>query len=451
MTPPPELAHPTPRRRLSVHLFLVLVAMGVLIAWLHAGPAGPNSYEAIARAGVGKDLLDGLPRGRQGLVGSLRWAPLPTLLALPLMGIPPLADSRFAMAVAASIGSALVCVFLSRWWARYGMRETIRVPIVFALFLSPPMLRPILEGSSATLFAFFAISALANLIHWWESQDLRGLAYTALSTAGAAYVHYQGALLLLFALALFSVHLVASRKRESYIEGALITLLLPGAYLLALWFATNWLLMGDALFFVRAVLQAAAKGSLVTLVAESQPWSVCLAPALLGVLGWGLCRLAGRRRSLWTGLPVLTGCGLLWLGGVDTLWPSPPDPATAELRSTIVPALVSAHRNDSIIVSGYRGYLLRRSALARAGALVHELHLYPAKVFHETRGRRLYILVPNPRSPDPACPTDAAWEDATLALPDVFDHGARGLIFERAWTNWTLYRVVRIDAPDQPV
>ncbi|HRU04591.1 MAG TPA: hypothetical protein P5137_02310 [Candidatus Brocadiia bacterium] len=451
MNPLPRLYRAAPTPRFGVYLFLLLTAMGVLIAWLHAGPAGPSSYEAIVRAGVGKDLLAGLPRGRQGLVGSLKWAPLPTLLALPLMGVPALAEGRFPMAVAASIGSALVCVFLSRWWARYGMRETIRAPIAFALFLSPPMLRPILEGSSETLFAFFAISALANLIHWWESQDLRGLAYTALSTAGATYVHYQGALLILFALALFSVHLVSSRKRESYIEGALITLLLPGAYLVVLWFAANWLLMGDAFFFIRAIVHAAADGSLGLLLVQSQPWSACLAPALLGVLGWGLCRLAGRRRTLWTGLPVLAGCLLLWTGGVSAMWPAAPDPATAELRATVLPALVSSHFKDKIIVSGYRGYLLRRTALERCGALVHELNLYPDRIFQQTRGRRLYILVPNPRSPDPACPTDAAWEDATLALPGVFDHGARGLIFERAWTNWALYRVVRLDTPEQPV
>ena len=72
------IPRPRGRHAAGVYLFLVLVGLGVALAHYRVGPGGPGTREAVVRVGVGEDLLLGRTRGRQGLVGSLRWAPLPT-------------------------------------------------------------------------------------------------------------------------------------------------------------------------------------------------------------------------------------------------------------------------------------------------------------------------------------------------------------------------------------
>ena len=453
---------------MGVYLFLALTALGVALAHYRLGARGPDSYEALARVGVGHDLLDGAPRGRQGLVGSLRWAPLPTLLELPLLRLPGLEDGAFAASVVSVLGAACLCVFLTRWWAQYGMREVIRTPIAFALFLSPPMLRPILEGSSSTLFAFLVVAALAHLIHWWEAEKpgmgdlaapvstdktakLRSLAYTAVAAGAAIFVRYQAVVLLAAVTLLFTVHLIVNRKRESYVEATLITLLLPGLYLVGLWFAANWLIMGDALFFLRGLGTYAGKWAALGALSEGCEWSACLVPALIGMLGWAVCRMAGRRRSALTGLPCLIVCGALWLPGLTAIEPRPPDPSTVELRDTVLPYLLKQHGEDRILVGGYRGYQVRELTPHHPGLIAHELSVYLNTTLARTRGRKLYLLAPNPRMRDPHEENIDRWEDINLKFPGVYERGFRGLLFERNWGHWSLWRVVRLDSPEQPV
>lgn len=452
------------KRRVAAYLFLVLAGLGVALARHYVGPEGPGSYEAIVRAGVNRDLMDGLTRGRQGLVGSLRWAPLPTLLALPLASAPGLGEGGFGMCVVAAVASALLCVFLSRWWVQYGMGEFVATACAFALFLSPPLLRPILAGTSETLFVFCVVATMAHLIHWWETEELRSLAYMAVSAGAAVYARYQAFVLVALVLMLCLVHLVLRRKRESYVEGTLIALLLPAAYLVALWHGANWLIMEDALFFMRMPL--AREGGLLSagLLTEGAEWEACLIPLLIALLGWGLCRLSGAKRSAWTGVPVLAACGLLWLNGPDALAPRAApraraggapafqalDPTSVELRETVLPYLREAHAEHRILVSGYRGYEIRHVA-GQADMFVHRLSLYLDEALEDTRGRELYLLVPRADMGDPRWEDIDRWEDANIKYPGIYAEGARGLLYERAWTRWSLWKVVRTDTEDQPL
>ena len=459
----------SPRRRkprVGVYLFLALTALGTALAYYRVGPQGPSSYEAIVRAGVGRDLLDGAPRGRQGLVGSLRWAPLPTLLALPLLRIPGLENGAFAASVVAAVGAALLCVFLTRWWAQYGMKEIILTPIAFALFLSPPLLRPILDGDSSPLFVFLVVATLAHLIHWWEAETpagegpgeptdktakLRSLAYTAVAAGATVFVRYQGVVVLAVVTLIFAAHLIANRKREAYVEATLITLLLPGVYMVGLWFAANWLIMGDALFFVRGLRTFHGPRGWLEALTRGCEWRGCLAPALIGVLGWAICRMFKRRRTIWSGAPVLIACGALWLGGAQAVESRPMDPTSLQLRTEALPYLRSRLQDDRILVCGYRGYEIRANAPAADQLFVHELSMYMKRALQDTRGRHLYLLIPNPVIKDTGREDIDRWEDIILLHPRAYEQGFRGLLFEKSWDHWSLWRVVRLDAPDQPV
>lgn len=446
--------------RASAYLFLVLFGFGVALAYRTLGPDGPKSYEAVVRAGVCRDLMAGLPRGRQGLVGSLRWAPLPTLLALPWAT----EGGTFGMSVAAAAAAAGLCVFLFSWWTQYGMSRIPAAAAAFALFFSPPLLRPILAGTSETVFAFCIVVMLAHFIHWWETEELRSLAYTAVAGGVAVFVRYQAVAALAFVLALYLVHLVAQRRRESYVEATLITFLMPGAYVIGLWFAANWLIMGDALFFLRGLGGFAGREGLRVALTDGAEWLACLPPALVGVLGWGLGRLNGSRRNYWTGAPVLLACALLWTGGAVGLRPVPAgenagwlfasadagayrslDPASAELRKEVLPALMRKYAEHRVVVSGYRGYEIRRLLPQPNYMVVHTLSLYLDEAQEDTKGHRLYLLAPRERMGDPQWEDIDRWEDANIRFPRLHTQGARGLIYEKAWRYWSLWMVVRTD------
>ena len=431
------------KERIGMYLFIILVGTGALLALYRVGEEGPDTREALVRVGVGRDLLLGATRGRQALVGSLRWAPLPTLLPILLLRVPGIEGGTLAVSIVAAVGAACLCVFLSRWWAQYGMREEIRVPIAFALFLSPPLLKPIFEGSAETLFVFLVIGTVAHLIHWWETEELRSLAYAAISAGLAPLVRYQGIVLPAFVMFLLLVHLVVHRKREAYAEGTLITFLVPAAYFVGLWYAGNWLIMGDGTFFLRGLEVFRDPSRWASLLVDQCEWGACVLPGLIGVLGWGLCRLAGKKSTFWTGLPVLAACGLLWIEGTRPLEPPPPDPTATQLAEVVLPYLSSAHRKDRIIISGYRGYEVRRLTHDKSMYL-HKQSLYMDQALEQTRGKRLYLLVPAPDGDD-------RWEDVNLKYPGVFTDGCRGVVFEKAWERWSLWRVVRLDTPDQVI
>ena len=99
----------TPSRTERYVFFAVTLAALLAAAWyIHRPPT--VSEEAVSRAGVASDLLAGRVEGRQGLIGSLKWPPLPTMLALPLVKVPYLGTTGLALVLvnAVEIGRAHV-------------------------------------------------------------------------------------------------------------------------------------------------------------------------------------------------------------------------------------------------------------------------------------------------------------------------------------------------------
>ena len=82
-------------------------------------------------------------------------------------------------------------------------------------------------------------------------------------------------------------YLLVEREKEAYTEGTLLVLLSPTVYAVALWFAANWLIMGDPLFFFRGLTYERAAGvGWLELLLEACEWSFCLLPLLLALGAW---------------------------------------------------------------------------------------------------------------------------------------------------------------------
>jgi hypothetical protein len=439
MTAPPRQGRTFGRTELAV--FFLCLAAGALIVRSTVWESPSFGAEAIHRAGVGEDLLHGLRRGRQGFVGSLRHAPLPTLLALPLLELPavggPWALTTLALLSAAATGAAL-----SAWLRLCGISRLTRLAAALAVTCSPLMMREVLRGSSEPLFALLLFSALCLLLHWSRTDRLRSLGYLAVVTGLALATRYQAVALLGVVAAVVALHLVQRRRTASYAEATLIILLTPSLYVTGLWIMSNWLLMGEACFFLRGLSNTTDRpGFLLHLLGEGALWRL---PVLLGgvaVVGRLAARLTRPRWRSLAGLATLL-VGLVFWTNADAPWRYRPARAEAALPR-IVREFNTAYDDAWLVVAGYRGYDVAHAARAQpARFLYHTLSFYPEQMLRRTKGKRCYLLVPRPKGCD-------RWEDILLKYPDVYAKGAPFLVYERAWPGWRLWRMVRMDETDR--
>ncbi len=439
MSVPSRSAQPP---RYALWLFVVLLVVGLGAAWYVMSRSPDFSREAVIRAGVGQDLLAGLPRGRQGLVGSLGWAPLPTLMGLPLLRLPEPFGNLYAFTFMAVAAAAGLCAFLNEWLRRCGVRGGVRFAVTLVVFLSPAIQHPAMMGSSGPFFALMVMATVIFLLHWWETEQLRSLAYLAVTVALAVLTRHQGLLLFIGALLVVLAHLALRPARRNYAEATLIIFLVPPLYAALLWLATNWLIMGDALFFLRGLRTAGASwGEALALLSEGVDWRLALTLAALPLLAWVVYRGARGRRALWVGLPTLAASFLLWWGegAPEILRPTPADEELAQ----VVAHLNSVRRHDWVVVSGYRGYEVASAMPGRGRAqLQHVLSFYLDPVLRDTVRRRTYLLVPEPTGAD-------RWEDINLTIPRLYDEGAPFTVYEKSWNHWRLLRVVRVDETDR--
>lgn len=422
----------------AILVVCAVVACGVLFYLGNARPAFDR--EAIVRAGVGQDLLDGLGRGRQGLVGSLYYAPLPTLLALPLFGLPPAAEWGFVV-VSIMAGAATV-LLLAIWLRHCRLNGWIRFGIAFAVFASPLMLRQMLSGRSEPLFAFFALAVACFFMHWWRTDQLRSLGYLAVALGLALATRYQALLLALPVTFFVLVHLIERRHSESYAEATLIVFLTPALYVAGLWAMANWLIMGDPLFFLRGLWNTTGREQhLLKLASDGLDWRPVLLVIGIALLGRLSASLSTRPRRRFAGLLVLIASLFIWSpAGLMLQEPMPPE--ELELQR-VLHEFNESWGGDWLVAAGYRGYdIRRRPAVPEPPFLHHTLDFHPGGMLKDTRGKRTYLLVPLPEGAD-------RWEEINLAYPDIAHHAAPFTVYERTWKYWRLWRVVRQDETDR--
>ena len=453
------------RFRAEMALFLILIAGALMALWWQGDGVPLLGQEAVIRLGVGQDLLDGLSRGRQGLIGSLRWAPLPTLLLMPVLRLPAPFGGNWAPIFVAVAVSALLCAFLSAWLARCGVAWAFRIIIAVAVFASPAMWHSCRIGASEPLFLLLVLSTLCFLMHWWETGQLRSLAYLALSLALALITRYEAILLLMGAAGIMAGHLFTRRRPPHYTEATLTIFLVPAVYVVALWVVCNWLIMGDAFFFARGLVWShRLRAEDTRLLGDPREWAKVFLVCAVALAAWRIRELPERPRPVWGGWALIFICVLLgYVLPAENLLPannpfSPNDgrassepyqtvfvpnngqqsPYEVELAK-VVRYVAKSYSDDWIVYSGYRGYELE-AQFKEAGAkhFLHTLSLYPNELVEKTRGKRTFLLVPISQG-------DAVWEDVNLKYPDLFERGTCFTVFEYSWRSWVLVRLVRLD------
>jgi len=181
------------------------------------------------------------------------------------------------------------------------------------------------------------------------------------------------------------------------------------------------------------------------MLTDACEWSFCLLPLFTALGAWILTQA---KPGLL--LRLVRGAAIVALAAAalvhEVRHPSPLLPETettaAAGLSTVVADIERDFAGHKVVVSGYNGYeVLRR--VKTYGIFKHVMSVYLDKVLKETLGQKVYFLVP-------ADEADGRWEDMNLTYPGIYQNGANFAIFERAWTHWRMFRIVRIDSPRRP-
>lgn len=415
-----------------------LAVAGLLVAAILLSGQFPRPHyamEPVRRAMVARDLLGGLSRGRQGLVGSPQVAPLPTVLIVLLSLIPSVGPTPAAGCLVAAVAALLLCFHINRLWAGEGISWMVRCPALACLLLSPAVTASIQAGRSTMLFLALVVCGWGFLVRWVRRGALHDLAYAALLLGLSVGVRYQALLIVGVGLVVVSAAALLRRRSWTLVEGTAITFLLPTGYVIALWVGGNWLILGNPVFFLRGLVHTLRQGTVGAgpLLAEGCEWTALGAAALLALsvpVAAALRRGSGGgwlRHGAALGA-ALAAVPLMELGGAME--------AAAGTDSRIphaIACLQQRHRNAAFVVTGYEGYTFM--ATARGGRdggdgggdpehyWIHLMHLEPArfrKILRDFRGRNIYLLVNTESTLERWEEMGLEWREPHARVPEEF-------------------------------
>ncbi len=441
-------------------------------------------YESICR-----QLIDNVTEGRQALVGSVWWPPVPVLLRLPVVYLVPGLPGLPSLLV--SVGAGVLTLLLL---ARFCRRRRLGWPgwlLTAAVALNPAWLQRLTDGSSGTLAVLLMVLTALAAYRWLETGTLRGLTAFGGSAALLALTGFDAGLWLMAAVVLTALlrRTVCAGGAEH--RAALLLALLPLLYGYGLWMLMNWLIMGDGVYFLRPLLQGSvasrAPGGasvispveitaavVIGLAALRFVWrrhmpGLCLAAVSLVplALALGLARVG----LLWDGSPLLSAVvplAALTMGAACALpppgrrrWDVPA--CLAALALLVVPHVFTAGaRDDSAPPAGIPDAARVRADIAQVVNLrsPHALVFvcgYPSYRllgadggetfrhaldfnFHQARldywGHDLYLLVRMPGGRD-------AVDSIHWQIDRMYELGSRNTLYVGDWNGWRLFELIQ--------
>jgi hypothetical protein len=295
------------QRSLETGRALVLAAVALVLAQ-QSGVAGWASLDVLH--GICRELLQGSTEGRQALVGSCWYGPLPILAGtLGAWLVPGPEALPWALLAVAWLGWAMALYRLGRL-----VHATLLIRLLVQLAAAASLV--VCEGAwqpTVALPVWLGVQAASSCADWSVTRRMGALAtlgFTlgALLLCGVTLCGWM--VWVLACLALVTVFAPEVRRR---LAAVLLLGALPLVYAVGVWSLMNWLLLGHPLFFVQSLAGAeclrwhgwpTAGGSAVNMLA-------------LGMAVGALVLAAYRRRP--EGL-VLGGlaCGAWWWGGILT-------------------------------------------------------------------------------------------------------------------------------------
>ena len=478
------------QRRRFVRYGIGAILFGVLVATALARMASVSPY-GVAAEEICRELLKGSTVGRQALISSVWWPPMPILLRLPIAAlVGPVSGSIASIVVAAFFGVAALLLLermLFVWkagWIRFGL--------VAAAGAHPAFLEACLDGSTLTSVTFVALLIVFCLAEWTRFRKLRYLATFAIAAGLLPTFSFELAPWLCLVFLAITIDTLFTRAPAVKKRATLLLTFLPILYVLGLWILVNWLIMGDALYCVRSLQRLELwQGAETVEWVPSTALLWCAAPALLLLL---LSLMRANRPGIVLGVVAVAPialviaqlfCQMGWMTAPAAVLTLPSAcvaagflPATLgaarSTRSTFLAVAciataiysLSAHRGSDplpveespkdnrlrlaqieqhiaqrtrypkVFVCGYASLSLLSGQDARA-TFVRNLDISISKEKMDYHGHALYILLHAPTG-------RFAMDSVHWKHKDMFTLGSRSLLYDGDWGNWRLFEIVQV-------
>jgi hypothetical protein len=482
-----------PVKRLSLLLLAALGLAGLAGIALVAADSVPLAPDSVIRESLCRRMILGTTEGRQGLVSSVWFAPLPTVARLPLVYLLP--DSLIGLPsrlVSLFFGlAALVVLARTAWRWAGGLPAAL---VTLGLAAQPAFLVACVDGGDATTAAFFLLLAASSWSRWVLEDRLTHLSLMSLAAALLCLTRFELVGWTAAGFVFVLLHEYAAPRLPGQRQAILILGLLPWAYGVSLWVMGNWLIMGDALYFLRGLGSLAPASQ--PFPSPALPWAdpawwlplafpalllpialvrresagaslaaltlaMALLAAALDALGclWDapvfllgipvlaavcLARLAGFVPRGWPAAKTgLAAAGvlipLLLLGLRPAAWnpvPAGPPPLREDSRDMLaeIKALVDSQTPfATVYVCGYESFPMLDGN--RDPNLLRELDFDFSRARREYAGRTLFLLVPRPESRE-------ATESIHRKFPGIYARGYGNTLLTAKWDRWHLFELV---------
>jgi hypothetical protein len=284
-----------------LHLVPLLVWTALLLASLSVRfllPFQPTDSHLV-HARIVDSLAASQVWGRQALVGSLEFPPLPTLALLfaeqvgQLLRIP----GGFILIICAQTWTLF---YLLRVPRNAGLRVLAAIPFCCAM-LAPVSFTTVLTLDPNWIAAVPVAAAIYHVIQWERYHSLRDAVLLGVMASLLVFAGLAGMLLGLVILLVcaMSVHQMSRADKDFDPRGIRLLIWAPFGYAMLLLFLANWLIMRDPLFACRRVFAAIASADSVRFasLAKSE-----LLPLSWFVIGAIVCVAiaATRRRHIYS-------------------------------------------------------------------------------------------------------------------------------------------------------
>ena len=239
------------RRRIAILLAAFTIATLVLFAIGFTLPY-QASTEAHIYENICHRLIQDTTDSKQALVSSVWWPPLHVLMRIPLTSVIKTHYYPLASLIVSAIFGAASLFLLEKLMRSWNLGWA-RFLILAAMLAHPAFIRACTDGSSATTVTFFVILTACGFIHWMAARKLRWLIALGFGSAALIWAQFETMAWIIVVLSLLIFEQIRSRIPREQKEATLILVLLPSVYVISLWLLTNWLIMGDALYFIRSL------------------------------------------------------------------------------------------------------------------------------------------------------------------------------------------------------
>lgn len=181
------------------------------------------------------------------------WAPLPTIMQLPLVLIPALRVNGFSANIVTALSGAACVQVLFLFLRKTKIPHWIQALLLLAYIANPMVLYYSCNGMSEIVLELFVLITAYAYLRWEETHQWIYLTTSSLATCLAFLSRYDGSFVAVVVVIMIGIDaIIRNRKQWSYAESVILLYATPIAYVAALWVFLNWLIMGDPLYFVRS-------------------------------------------------------------------------------------------------------------------------------------------------------------------------------------------------------